>query len=67
MNSSFTNTSISLNPTQTWTWQEFSICYQQQGNSGPAVILVHGFGASWQHWRKNIPVLAENCRVYAST
>ena len=60
-----TNTSISLNPTQTWAWQEFSICYQQQGNSGPAVILVHGFGASWQHWRKNIPVLAENCRVYA--
>jgi pimeloyl-ACP methyl ester carboxylesterase len=26
---------------------------------------VHGFGASWWHWRQNIPVLAETCRVYA--
>jgi pimeloyl-ACP methyl ester carboxylesterase len=51
--------------TQTWFWQGFPICYQTQGTKGPAVILVHGFGASWGHWRKNIPVLAENCRVYA--
>jgi pimeloyl-ACP methyl ester carboxylesterase len=29
------------------------------------VVLVHGFGASWAHWRKNIPVLAQTCRVYA--
>jgi len=36
-----------------------------QGTKGPAVILVHGFGASWGHWRKNIPVLAETCQVYA--
>ncbi len=56
-NSSFT--------TQTWLWQGFSICYQTQGTSGPAVVLVHGFGASWGHWRKNIPALAENARVYA--
>jgi pimeloyl-ACP methyl ester carboxylesterase len=49
---------------QTWNWQGLSICYQTQGTSGPAVILVHGFGASWGHWRKNIPILAENCRVY---
>ncbi|MEA5552762.1 alpha/beta fold hydrolase [Anabaena cylindrica UHCC 0172] len=58
----YTNASTS---TQTWLWQGFPICYQTQGTSGPAVILVHGFGASWGHWRKNIPVLAENCRVYA--
>lgn len=51
--------------TKTWIWQGFSICYQTQGTTGPAVILVHGFGASWSHWRKNIPVLAQNCRVYA--
>lgn len=49
----------------TWTWQGFPICYQTQGNEGPAVILIHGFGASWAHWRKNIPALAKNCRVYA--
>lgn len=55
---------LGLNPVKTWIWQGFTICYQQQGESGPAVLLVHGFGASWGHWRKNIPVLAQNCRVY---
>jgi len=50
---------------KTWIWQGFSICYQTQGTTGPAVVLVHGFGASAWHWRKNIPVLADNCRVYA--
>jgi pimeloyl-ACP methyl ester carboxylesterase len=61
-------TSISttaLTSTKTWNWQGFSICYQSQGSTGPAIVLVHGFGASWWHWRKNIPVLAENFRVYA--
>jgi len=29
------------------------------------VVLIHGFGASWGHWRKNIPALAEHFRVYA--
>jgi pimeloyl-ACP methyl ester carboxylesterase len=28
-------------------------------------LLVHGFGASVGHWRKNIPVLAEHCRCFA--
>jgi pimeloyl-ACP methyl ester carboxylesterase len=49
----------------TWQWRGFSICYQTAGQVGPAVVLIHGFGASWGHWRKNIPVLAETCRVYA--
>ncbi|MDP5016520.1 MAG: alpha/beta fold hydrolase, partial [Dolichospermum sp.] len=51
--------------TKIWQWLGFSICYQTQGTTGPAVILIHGFGASWLHWRKNIPALAVNCRVYA--
>jgi pimeloyl-ACP methyl ester carboxylesterase len=51
--------------TQTWVWQEFPITYQTQGTQGPAVVLVHGFGASLGHWRKNLPVLAQTCRVYA--
>jgi pimeloyl-ACP methyl ester carboxylesterase len=32
---------------------------------GAAVILVHGFGASVGHWRKNLPVLGQSCRCYA--
>jgi pimeloyl-ACP methyl ester carboxylesterase len=32
---------------------------------GPAVLLVHGFGASTDHWRFNIPVLAERHEVHA--
>ncbi len=54
-----------LSAPQIWTWRGFPICYQAQGETGPAVVLVHGFGASWGHWRKNIPALAQTCRVYA--
>ena len=32
---------------------------------GPAVLLVHGFGASTDHWRHNIPVLAATHEVHA--
>jgi pimeloyl-ACP methyl ester carboxylesterase len=60
------NSAISYNSSpKVWTWRGFPICYQSHGEKGPAVILVHGFGASWQHWRKNIPVLGESCRCYA--
>ena len=31
----------------------------------PAVLLVHGFGASTDHWRHNIPVLANTHEVHA--
>ncbi|BAY44124.1 alpha/beta hydrolase fold protein [Scytonema sp. HK-05] len=66
LSSMTTSTSTpALTSTKTWIWQGFPICYQTQGTTGPAVILVHGFGASWCHWRKNIPMLADNCRVYA--
>jgi pimeloyl-ACP methyl ester carboxylesterase len=50
---------------QIWTWKGFSIRYQSVGNTGPAVVLIHGFGASCGHWRKNLPVLGETCRCYA--
>jgi len=32
---------------------------------GPAVLLVHGFGASTDHWRYNIPALGERHEVHA--
>lgn len=60
-----TTSSINFEAPQTWIWQGFPICYHTQGNTGPAVVLIHGFGACWLHWRKNIPVLAKHCRVYA--
>jgi pimeloyl-ACP methyl ester carboxylesterase len=56
---------LPLSAPQTWMWKGFPICYQAEGNAGPAIVLIHGFGASWQHWRKNIPALAATCRVYA--
>ncbi len=50
---------------QTWMWNGYPISYVAAGDSGPAVVLVHGFGASWGHWRKNIPALSQHCRVFA--
>jgi len=32
---------------------------------GPAILLVHGFGASTDHWRYNIPALAAHHEVHA--
>ncbi|KAL0403721.1 UNVERIFIED_CONTAM: putative aminoacrylate hydrolase RutD [Sesamum radiatum] len=51
--------------TSTWKWRGYSIRYQYSGTSGPALVLVHGFGANSDHWRKNLPVLAQSHRVYA--
>jgi pimeloyl-ACP methyl ester carboxylesterase len=49
----------------TWSWRGFNIAYQTQGTEGSAIVLVHGFGASFYHWRKNLPELAQVGRVYA--
>ncbi|KAG5566163.1 hypothetical protein RHGRI_001935 [Rhododendron griersonianum] len=51
--------------TSTWNWRGYSIRYQYAGSSGPALVLVHGFGANSDHWRKNIPVLARSHRVFS--
>ncbi len=59
-------TAIAITETpKTWNWRGHQITYQQTGNTGAAVVFVHGFGASWGHWRKNLPVLSESCRCYA--
>ena len=60
-------TSVSTSSLQslTWTWRDYKICYTVEG-SGKPLVLVHGFGASIGHWRKNMPVLAAGgYRVYA--
>jgi pimeloyl-ACP methyl ester carboxylesterase len=48
-----------------WTWQGHQIGYTVQGEGQP-IVLIHGFGASIGHWRKNIAVLATaGYRVFA--
>jgi pimeloyl-ACP methyl ester carboxylesterase len=50
---------------QTWTWQGHTIAYTVAGEGLP-LVLVHGFGASLGHWRKNIPdLVSAGYRVYA--
>jgi pimeloyl-ACP methyl ester carboxylesterase len=49
----------------TWMWRGYAINYRCEGDAGTPVLLIHGFGASVGHWRKNIPVLAQSCRCYA--
>ncbi len=41
----------------TWTWQGHQVRYTVMGDGEP-LLLIHGFGASMGHWRKNIPLLA---------
>jgi len=57
--------------TQSWIWRGqaiSSVCGPPLSGSPDrgAVLLVHGFGASWRHWRHTIPALsAAGFRVYA--
>ncbi|MEO0770820.1 MAG: alpha/beta fold hydrolase [Cyanobacteria bacterium J06649_4] len=49
----------------TWNWRGYDVKYVAYGEGSPLVLL-HGFGASIGHWRKNIPELAAaGHRVYA--
>ena len=50
---------------EVWNWRGIDVNYISYGNTGPPVILIHGFGASSYQWRYNIPELAKNHRVYA--
>ncbi|KAJ3678113.1 hypothetical protein LUZ60_001916 [Juncus effusus] len=47
-----------------WNWRGFNVNYVVKGN-GPPLLLVHGFGASIGHWRRNIGVLSQTNTVYA--
>ncbi|MBL1209047.1 alpha/beta fold hydrolase [Geminocystis sp. GBBB08] len=51
-----------------WQWRGQQIYYVKGGNSSPEkppLLLVHGFGASTDHWRKNIHQLKQNFSVWA--
>ena len=51
-----------------WQWRDQSIYYvkagQRQGQR-PPLLLVHGFGASTDHWRKNVAELQQDFEVWA--
>lgn len=51
-----------------WQWRGHSIYYVKAGDSStgkPPLLLVHGFGASTDHWRKNISGLMADFEVWA--
>ena len=52
-----------------WLWREQKIYYVHSGQGAssklPPLLLVHGFGASTDHWRKNISELSQYFDVYA--
>ncbi|PIN12207.1 putative hydrolase/acyltransferase (alpha/beta hydrolase superfamily) [Handroanthus impetiginosus] len=53
---------------RTWRWNNYLIQYTVAGHEGPAILLVHGFGAFLEHYRDNVYPLAEaGNRVWAIT
>ena len=51
-----------------WQWRGHSIYYVKAGEKQPTkppLLLVHGFGASTDHWRKNIARLKQDFQVWA--
>ncbi|KAA8539813.1 hypothetical protein F0562_026505 [Nyssa sinensis] len=51
-----------------WRWNGHLIQYTVAGHEGPAILLVHGFGASLEHYRDNINGIAKGGnRVWAIT
>ncbi|MBE7381422.1 MAG: alpha/beta fold hydrolase [Leptolyngbya sp. SIO1E4] len=53
---------------QTWLWQGHPIYYVKAGSprsDRPPLLLIHGFGASTDHWRKNIQDLKQDFEVWA--
>lgn len=55
-------------PGNYWQWRGHSIYYvrsRKTNSDTPPLLLIHGFGASTDHWRKNIDRLQEDFEVWA--
>jgi pimeloyl-ACP methyl ester carboxylesterase len=51
-----------------WRWKGYLIQYTVVGNEGPAVLLVHGFGAFLEHYRDNVDnIVNSKNRVWTIT
>jgi pimeloyl-ACP methyl ester carboxylesterase len=48
-----------------WTHGRIRVWETTPHPNGRVVILIHGYGAMIEHWRWNIPVLAESATVFA--
>ncbi|MBW4634025.1 MAG: alpha/beta fold hydrolase [Iphinoe sp. HA4291-MV1] len=60
--------STTLIPGKYWQWRGQRIYYVKAGEPNtqcPPLLLVHGFGASCDHWRKNITRLYNDFEVFA--
>lgn len=60
--------SVASVPGQYWNWRQQPIYYVQAGErhtNRPPLLLIHGFGASTDHWRKNIVGLSSEFEVWA--
>lgn len=54
------------NASQWWDWRYNSkIHYRKQGDTGPAVLLIHGFGVGAFHFDGLISQLSSSCQVWA--
>ena len=63
-----TTSSTAPIPGQYWQWRGHNIYYVHAGEKHPQrppLLLVHGFGASTDHWRKNITGLCQDFEVFA--
>ncbi|MBM0743618.1 alpha/beta fold hydrolase [Phormidium sp. CLA17] len=55
-------------PGQFWEWRGQQIYYVKAGerhSDRPPLLLIHGFGASTDHWRKNVVGLSDEFEVWA--
>jgi pimeloyl-ACP methyl ester carboxylesterase len=34
-------------------------------DANPPLVFIHGYGAMWQHWNRNIPIFEKDYKVYA--
>ncbi|KAH6761249.1 DNA photolyase [Perilla frutescens var. frutescens] len=61
-------TAAGIFPIRIWRWNNFLIQYTVAGHEGPAILLVHGFGAFLEHYRDNVyPIAEDRNRVWAIT
>ena len=60
---------MSLNKSETWKWKNWEISWslskESTSEKNIKILLVHGFGASKNHWRHNQDFLGKFSNCYA--